>query len=393
MMSLAYNHKDPVMYRDKLGVYRVGHLNFYSKLEAIEMHTKTGIHPHWDFNEAVFDCYDWTQEPAASLPELYRQRAQQLRDAYDYLILMYSGGADSTNMLDAFLLNNIKIDELASFHNFTATGDRDSYLNCEIWRVVLPRIQRLEQTHPWIKHRMIDMTALTLDYFSQRDSKFDWIYQMNFAFSPSNVSRESLALKIPEWRRLIDQGKKVGVVWGCDKPRIKHHDDNSFSLHFIDLIDSSVTRNSMQGLLPYNDELFYWTPDLPQIVIKQAHTVKKFLQSVDPETSPWMTLEPNGLANLRHARGTYWLTTHGLHRLIYPHWDIDTFSAGKVRSVVFTPRDTWFFNMTNIEHIKRNWRMGLDKWWQMLPEHWRNTPGDISKNIKCCVSKNYVLGA
>jgi hypothetical protein len=82
-------------YQDKLGVYRVGDLKFYSKLQAIEMSTKTGIHLHWDFNEAVFDSYDWTVEPKDSLVELYRQRAQQLRNKYDYIILAYSGGADS----------------------------------------------------------------------------------------------------------------------------------------------------------------------------------------------------------------------------------------------------------------------------------------------------------
>jgi hypothetical protein len=54
-------------YPDKFGVYRVGNLKFYSKLEAIEMHAKTGTHPHWDFNETVFDSYDWTQEPEESL--------------------------------------------------------------------------------------------------------------------------------------------------------------------------------------------------------------------------------------------------------------------------------------------------------------------------------------
>jgi hypothetical protein len=35
-------------------VYRLGDLKFYSKLEAIEMHAKTGVHLHWDFNEAAF---------------------------------------------------------------------------------------------------------------------------------------------------------------------------------------------------------------------------------------------------------------------------------------------------------------------------------------------------
>ena len=92
-----------ISYPDRLGCYRVGDLKFYSKLEAIEMHTRTGIHPHWDFNEAVFSSYDWTVEPEENILELYRQRAQQLRDKYDYIILIYSGGADSETILQSFI--------------------------------------------------------------------------------------------------------------------------------------------------------------------------------------------------------------------------------------------------------------------------------------------------
>ena len=122
-------------YQDKLGVYRVGDLAFYSKIEAIEMHAKTGIHPHWDFNEAVFSSYNFTVEPTDSLQELYRQRAQQLRDHYDYIILMYSGGADSTNVLNSFIKNDILIDEVASYVNFEATGTKENFLNAEVFRV------------------------------------------------------------------------------------------------------------------------------------------------------------------------------------------------------------------------------------------------------------------
>jgi hypothetical protein len=82
-------------YPDKLGCYRVGDLKFYSKLQAIEYMQKTGVHLHWDFNEAVFSSYDWTMEPQETILELYRQRAQQLRDRYDYIALFWSGGADS----------------------------------------------------------------------------------------------------------------------------------------------------------------------------------------------------------------------------------------------------------------------------------------------------------
>jgi hypothetical protein len=41
------------------------------------------------------------------LKTLYKERAQQLRDNYDELILYYSGGSDSHNILHTFLQNNI----------------------------------------------------------------------------------------------------------------------------------------------------------------------------------------------------------------------------------------------------------------------------------------------
>lgn len=379
------------MKHNKLGVYRVGELAFYSKLEAIEMHSKTGIHPHWDFNESVFSSHRWDREPAESLPELYRQRAQQLRDSYDYLVLMYSGGADSTNMLDSFLMNDIPVDEIASFTNFVATGDRDSYLNAEIWRVAIPNLENLKQKHPWIKHRILDLTDMALNYFSQQQAKFDWIYELNSCVSPNHACRESLALKVPEWRKQIEQGKKLAIVWGSDKPRIRQHEDGRFSFHFVDIIDSAGTRKSMEGLLPYTDELFYWTPDLPKIVIKQSHVVKNFLASVDVQKSPWITRSNSGLANVHGVHGVHWLNAHGLHTLIYPTWDINTFTLGKVPSVIFTYRDSWFFDMINMEEIKRQWRIGLEHWWRTLPNYWRNDPCDISKGIKCCISKDYFL--
>ena len=96
------------------------------------MHAKTGIHPHWDFNESVFSSYDWTVEPNESIADLYRQRAQQLRDKYDYIVLMFSGGADSTTVLRSFLDNDIKLDEAVSYMSYDATGNKDHFFNAEI---------------------------------------------------------------------------------------------------------------------------------------------------------------------------------------------------------------------------------------------------------------------
>lgn len=59
-----------------------------------------------------FDSVDWQTEPLESMKELSKQRAQHIRDTYDYIILYHSGGSDSTTVLNSFLDNNIFIDEI-----------------------------------------------------------------------------------------------------------------------------------------------------------------------------------------------------------------------------------------------------------------------------------------
>ena len=377
-------------YSDKLGVYRVGDLKFYSKLEAIEMHTRTGTHPHWDFNEAVYSSYDWTQEPTENILELYQQRAVQLREKYDHIVLMYSGGADSTTMLESFVNNGINVDEVASYINYDATGDKDNYLNAEIFRVSVNKIDQLKQKYPWLKYRLIDLTELTLDLFGQNQTRFDWIYSMNMFFNPNAAARDQLALKIKEWADIIHSGKRFCIVWAHDKPRI-HHENGRWMFRFIDLIDNGPTVKSISGQNPYTDELFYWSPDMPEIVIKQCHLIKNYLSSELVKTLPFVSTEKSDLAYRTIDGVKYWLSNHGVHRLIYPDWDINTFSNGKPNSIIFSDRDFWFYNIENQNHIKKNWAVGLDKLWKMLPDYWKNTPNDINNGLKACWSRDYYL--
>lgn len=65
----------------------------------------------------ISDSYmssDWTKEPIESFEELKKRRAEQLREKYSYLVLYFSGGADSTTMVNAFLKNNIHVDEIVT---------------------------------------------------------------------------------------------------------------------------------------------------------------------------------------------------------------------------------------------------------------------------------------
>ena len=379
-----------VEYPDKLGVYRINDLKFYSKLESIEYMQKIGIHLHWDFNEAVFSSYDWTQEPTEDILELYRQRAQQLRDKYDYIVLMFSGGADSTNVLKSFVDNDIKLDEAVSYMNYSATGDKDSYFNAEIFNVSIPVAEQLKTDYPWLKHRVIDLTELIVDYYKKNQNKFDWIYEMNMCFSPNNTCKESFPLKIKDWADIIYSGKKFCVLWAHDKPRIAYK-NGKFLFKFIDIIDNAATVKSMSGQQPYTDELFYWTPDLPKILIKQGHLIKNYLSKPNIETLPFVSTSKSDLAFKEIAGVKYWLSNHGVHSIIYPKWNINTFTNGKASSPIFTERDTWFFELSSGHDIKQNWFTGLDHLWKLIPNYWKNDSLDIKDGLKACWSKEYYL--
>tara|TARA_R110000868_G_scaffold238407_2_gene492924 strand:- start:314 stop:1462 length:1149 start_codon:yes stop_codon:yes gene_type:complete len=377
------------MYQDKLGVYKIGDLKFYSKLEAIEMHTKTGIHPHWDFNDAVFSSYDWTTEPKENILELYRRRAQQLRDNYDYIIIMYSGGADSTNVLESFLHNDIKVDEIASYSNFQRTGIRDDMLNGEITKVVLPAIERLKNQYPWLTYRLIDMLELELEYFNQENS-IEFFLKNNIILNPNASARGSLGLKIKEWANIIHSGKKLAIVWGKDKPRV-FHQNGQWYCKFIDFLGDACTVTSIAGEEPYTDELFYWTPDLPEIIIKQAHLIKNYLNSGDTKTLPFVSETKSDIAYKEIEDKKYWLSDHGVHNIIYPNWDIGTYTFGKAQSTIITPRSSAFLNLQDNHVARKNYFMGLTKSWDSTPEYWRNNQLDVSKGIKGSWSKNYYL--
>ena len=78
-MGLLFNSSYP----DKFGYYTVGEKKSYSKLEALGWGS-----PKWHFNDEIFSAIDWTIEPPFDLWELYKQRAKQIREQYDYVVLM-----------------------------------------------------------------------------------------------------------------------------------------------------------------------------------------------------------------------------------------------------------------------------------------------------------------
>ena len=385
--------KDLLRYNlDRFGYYKVGDKKTYSKLEAIELHDRTGIHPIWEFNSAEFSCYDWSKEPSESLAELYRNRAQQIRNKYDYLVLFFSGGADSTNILDVFIKNNIKLDEVASFWSYDGDKSYDSHFSAEISKVAIPRMRGL----PHIKHRLIDLSEIMNQIYIKKEVFFNWIYFMNSHFSPNNYVRSHLRKLIPEYKKLIDEGKSVCFIWGAEKPRL-HQIENKYCVRFQDLIDNSVSPYLQQFSMPGEfDELFYWSPEFTKGIIKQSHIIMKYLKFAEITSLDFTECNQKYYYGATTRDGkTFYLLPDGINRLLYEDWNIKTFSVGKPKSTILSERDSWFFKTLAWNNSTKNYFTGLKKLDEILTKnmngYWKNDSNDILKGVKGTLSKPYFL--
>jgi hypothetical protein len=152
--------------QDIFGYYTVGKLKMYSQIEAVEVSQRLNLPIDWHFNEEVFNRCDWTVEPTESISNLYQKRCEQLREKYDHLVLVYSGGADSDNILNFFIENNVRLDEVVSFIDYEGSQNKLSKFNAEIFEVAIPKIKNIQEKQPLLKHTIIDTTQLTLKKFS-----------------------------------------------------------------------------------------------------------------------------------------------------------------------------------------------------------------------------------
>jgi hypothetical protein len=375
--------------KDKFGFYQVGDFKTYSKVEAIEFSKKTGQPVHWNFNELDFSSYNWTVEPAEDLKKLYQARARQIRERYDYIVLWWSGGADSYTMLRAFVDEGLFIDELATFHNHGGDGSWDSYLNSEVKRVAMPIAEKLLENSPNTKFRLVDHLDYQKDLYTVDDNKFDFLYKANAIFSPNQLARRYIREREKDYLDLFARGKRVCFVWGMDKPRVIKEPNGKYALRIVDIVDNCVNPETQRLDRAWeHDEFFYWSPDSKDIMAKQGHMVLRYLKNVPTEelNSKWISLRGNSLGAISVVNGRrYFLTNDGLHRVIYPDWDPATYSSGKHDFLLMlSPRDEWMLKDANSEQT-RLYLNGLEKLNSIAGHEWVRT-GGITRGLRSCAT-------
>lgn len=266
------------------------------------------------FNDDVYAKIDCTVEPELSLSDYYWKRAQQLRKQYDYLILMYSGGSDSYQILMTFLKNGIFLDEIRTLYPISilkkiqATPDPQHPFGLlfEYEFAALPGLQLAKQLSPKTKINIIDTVSVYQK--SYNENWLPYIYQdfrtSGGLYHTIRRTDESIQLQkeVENWK------KSVGVIYGADKPYMRIDSNNYLYFYFSDFSRCGAQHIYLFGNdLAFRPEMFFWARNSPMITLKQAHVIKR---AIDQDRILYDEVIKSGQ-----------VTPQMSINLLYPDWD------------------------------------------------------------------------
>lgn len=392
---------------NKHGFFEVGEEKFYSKLDAIKHSEATGQDVTWNFNNEVFSTQDWLQEPTESIREMYHRRAKAIRDRYDYVVIMFSGGADSTTVLNSFIANGIPVDEVlvSQWIKYQPEG-AESFMNSEITHAALPYLQANIPSD--VKIRIDDVSDIELDCIRDPEFRKRSYREVNNVHNPGMISTHyNLHRRHKEYLDLYNQGKSVVFVWGEAKPNIDYDEEKQKHYFYFEdhYAHAPQPRDQEQHDPDCNHEQFYDDPGHPEIKIKQCHILLKNLKQIKHRRDIFLTTDyaynhragPRGF-DTSHPRvsmavtmweGTkYCLDRNAFNCSIYPDWNFLTYHEDKCGNRHPHPAHQWIGQVAN-DAVKK-WYRGYVEAYSALPESWTRHRGSLLKGIKRLHIKYYL---
>lgn len=358
-MHYDYNTAKLISSEKNCGFWQCNDLCFFNKMECLKYATtspnKTVTFHYFD---EIFSSYNWKTEPIETLNELYKERAIQLRENNEHLVLMVSGGADSTNMLQSFLKNNIKIDEIVSVfplkaidklnHTFDSTDKNPNNWMFEYTHAALPLLQQIATYHPQIKITVLDYIDETLYIIGNNN-----FYKLA---RPNGIINFASGFIHRAFEYVKSLKKNSTILYAIDKPKISYDGkQKKWYCRFSDFHAnySEFSYETFGGDQP-KIEYFYYTPDLPKIVIKQCALIKKFLESASLVENPTSQLYKE-LITERTFKGqsTTSLDLYAHHNIIkkilYNDWNTEVYQANKGSSVFYNENFcSWFYRSNSV---------------------------------------------
>jgi hypothetical protein len=376
---------------EKLGFYECNEIKFESKIQAFLYSDQVKKEVNWFFNDNVFNTYPWHIEPLESLDDLYDLRARQLREQYDYLILSFSGGADSNNILQSFIRQNLFIDEIV-INTMEKGSEKFTILDSKVkdgWNTGaehhLQTIPRLKESEKFLSKTKITILDLTDHLFNTLEKSKDesWIFDKREKLNPIGITRFNY-IHFDEVRKQFDKNKKIAIILGIDKPKTLIS-KNKFYLRFNDRTANMVSIvNHFKDYTNSTVEYFYWDPSCTKMLCKQAHVIKRWLEIAPQYKKIWdVDTTTYKLVVLEHERL--------LRNIIYTNWNPDWFQVDKPESDWFCEFDHWFIKGFQGTRANQIWHRGINFASEILSNHLRRNSQGNPDGLKL-FTKKYFIG-
>lgn len=347
---------------DYPGYYSVNGEIFTNKMYAVKRAVEIGGLLQWHYFDDVFSGVNTKNLGQVSLSELYRQRAQQLRDSYDYLILSYSGGSDSWNILNTFLKNNIKLDCVFVLRSTQVTDknlytpnmiDTTDYNHVSEWDFIIKKdLEWLVAHHPEIHIEIGDWTDILIN---SHKSPFERLLETTTTQNSISTLLKNVCPCQFELNKL-GQGKTVGKINGADKPMIEEH-LGKYYFFFVDVMTPTPTIDvNPSGLEP-----FYISHKFPSLNVERAYAVLSYYKSM-PERLPMLKsahTRPPG-KSIDDVYQMFFLMESEERAILYPDWDMRKFQADKAKPSIYLPPgvrsgDAFLWKLPEFQEFSNKW--------------------------------------
>lgn len=378
-----------LLYQQRLGHYRVGNKIYHNRFQAAMQAKQSGLSLDWHFNESVFGSIDWTIPIDTPLDQLYRLRAQQLRDTYDYLILNFSGGIDSLTALHSFIDNGIFLDEILVQVPSNFKPNSEDHSNANYWSEIeyqaRPHLKKYQHLiDPRTRIRFQDINQAVVNLFRRDDWADSVMPHCNLTVP--GFGRVAAQYQDAFVLDLAMQGRAVGRIYGCEKPKIRHH-DNKYWAYFQDVgiythTAPGTTAESRALFEFHNVEPFYWTPFMPEIVVKQCQTIMAMVKS----NQRFQLRLHSALSKLRG-----WTDYETLIApVIYTRYNDVIWRTEKVTEFVVRGTDNWFWQGADVKQTINF--LDLLKWYDDKIDSSEFFEGTVLSGSRPKTSGQYFIG-
>jgi len=207
-------------------------------------------------HDREYDALDWTQEPEPTFDDIMSAHAVNLRNKYERLIFMWSGGTDSHTIYNIFKRNRIHVDEFIVKHTNQISGG-DPYPDSHVDWLMKHHWDPTSKITTWGEYDLELRSHVVKDE--------DWIFQNKGDLL--RLGQSSVSDLTVEHCERNHSGHRWGLVVGLEKPNVVFNNGCYYASQVDKFIRTAMGHN--------NIECFYLDP---MVNLKQSHLAKQALK-------------------------------------------------------------------------------------------------------------------